>query len=258
MPSSIDPPSPPCPWKDYVAPPDSHAGRVILVTGAGTGLGRALSMALAAQGATVLLLGRRPRPLEQVYDAIVKANGPRPALLPFDLENALAGDFDRLVEAVAREFGRLDALVHNAAILGTRAPLEHYDVPTWCRVLQVNVTAAFALTQGLLPLLKAGRVPSVLYTTCAQGARGSAYYGAYAVAKGGIERLADVLADEHEGTLRVHCIDPGAMHTSLRALVFPAEGGARAPAPETAVAPYLWLTDPLCTQPSGTRIGSGG
>ena len=174
------------------------------------------------------MLGRRPRPLEQVYDAIIKAGGPRPALLPFDLENALAGDYDRLVEAVGQEFGRLDALVHNAAILGTRAPLEHYDVPTWCRVLQVNVTAPFALTQGLLPLLKAGRAPGVLFTTCAQGARGSAYYGAYAVAKGGIERLADVLADEHEGTLRVHCVDPGAMHTSLRALVFPAEGGAQA------------------------------
>ena len=254
MAPSTDPTPTSRPWDAYVPAPGSHAGRIVLVTGAGTGLGRALSMALAAHGATVLLLGRRPRPLEQVYDAIIKAGGPRPALLPFDLENALAGDYDRLVEAVGQEFGRLDALVHNAAILGTRAPLEHYDVPTWCRVLQVNVTAPFALTQGLLPLLKAGRAPGVLFTTCAQGARGSAYYGAYAVAKGGIERLADVLADEHEGTLRVHCVDPGAMHTSLRALVFPAEGGAQAPAPETALAPYLWLTDPACAAPAGRRI----
>lgn len=239
---------------DDVLAPDLFAGRTVLVTGAGSGLGRAVALGLARHGATVLLLGRRPRPLEAVYDAIVASNGPRPALLPFDLENALAADYDRLVAAVEAEFAGLDALVHCAAILGTRAPIEHYEVPTWCRVLQVNLTAAFALTQGLVPLLTRQSPAHVLFTTCAVGARGTAYYGAYAVAKAGIERLAEVLADETEGSLRVHCVDPGPLHTALRAQVFPAEGGRGAPAPETAVQAYLRLLDPRTAGPATVRL----
>jgi NAD(P)-dependent dehydrogenase (short-subunit alcohol dehydrogenase family) len=243
------------PAADYRPAADLLAGRTVLVTGAGAGLGRALSLACARLGATVLLLGRRPKPLEATYDAIVAAGGPQPALLPFDLENALANDYDRLVDAIEREFGGLDALVHNAAILGTRAPIEHYDVPTWCRVLQVDLTAAFALTQVLLPLLARRPPGRVLYSTCAQGLRGTAYYGAYAVAKAGVERLAEVLADESEARLKVYSVDPGPLQTNLRAQVYPAEGGVAAPAPESAVTPYLWLLDPACPAPSGSRIG---
>jgi NAD(P)-dependent dehydrogenase (short-subunit alcohol dehydrogenase family) len=241
------------PGSDYAPAADLLTGRQVLVTGAGSGLGRALSLALARHGATVLLSGRRARPLESTYDAIAALGLARPALLPFDLENALAGDYDRLVEAVDAEFGGLDALVHCAAILGTRAPIEHYDVPTWCRVVQVNLTAAFALTQGLLPLLSRRR-GHVLFSTCDQGQRGTAYFGAYAVAKAGLERLAETLADETEGTLKVHSVDPGPLQTGLRLQVFPAEGGTVAPSPEHATRTYLWLLDRSCPAASGSRI----
>ena len=246
------------PDPDYRPRPDFLADQTVLVTGAGSGLGRALALACARHGATVLLLGRRPKPLEATYDAIVAAGAPQPALLPFDLENALADDYDRLVDAVEREFGRLDALVHCAAILGTRAPIEHYDVPTWCRVLQVDLTAAFALTQGLVPLLSRRPTGRILYSSCAQGLRGTAYWGAYAVAKAGVERLAEVLADENEARLRVYCVDPGPLQTNLRVQVYPAEGGVAAPGPDSAVLAYLWLLDAACPMPSGSRIGPPG
>jgi len=127
---------------------------VILVTGAGDGIGRAVALALAAQGATVALLGKTPRKLETTYDEIVAAGHPTPALLPFNLETAAAETYGALFEALDHEFGRLDGLAHVAGILGTRSPLEHYDVPTWCKVLHVNLTAAFILTRTTLPLLK--------------------------------------------------------------------------------------------------------
>ncbi len=246
------------PWHNHAPAADYLNGKVILVTGAGSGLGRCLSMSLASFGATVLLLGRRQKPLEQVYDAILKAGYPRPALLPFDLENALAGHYDQLAEVIGTEFGQLHALINNAAILGTRAPIENYDMPTWCRVLQVNLTATFALTQSVLPLLHAALDARVVFSTCDQGVRGTAYFGAYAVAKAGLERFAEVLADEQEGRLAVHCVDPGPMHTNLRALVFPAEGGRLAPAPESATRPYLWLLDAQAhSSPAPWRVVNG-
>gem|GEM_PF-1075870 len=133
---------------------DELAGRVIAITGASDGIGRALAVACARHGANVILIGRNSRKLEQVHSEIEAAGWPDATIAVLDLEKALAQDYDRLAQAVMERFGRLDGLVHNAAILGMLAPIEHYDVPTWCRVLHVNVTAAFALTQVLLPALK--------------------------------------------------------------------------------------------------------
>jgi NAD(P)-dependent dehydrogenase (short-subunit alcohol dehydrogenase family) len=232
------------------------AGRVILVTGAGSGIGRALALALAAAGATVALLGRTPRKLERVYDEILAAGGPQPALLPFDLENALAEHYDALGSALESEFGRLDGLVHNAAILGTRAPIAHFDVPTWCRVLQVNLTAEFALTQLCLPLLEKSADASVVFTTSGVGNRGRAYWGAYAVSKFGVEGLAQVLAHEYEDNprLRVNLVNPGPTRTDLRALAYPAEDVSRIRAPAEVTATYLYLLGPDAAGVSGRRF----
>ncbi|MBS0394412.1 MAG: YciK family oxidoreductase [Proteobacteria bacterium] len=240
----------------YVAPANLLAGRVILITGAGSGVGRALARDCAALGATVALLGRREKPLERVYDEIVAAGGPKPALLPFDLENALAANYDALHEVLAREFGRLDGLVHCAAILGTRAPILHFDVPTWCRVLQVNLTAAFALTQACLPLLEASADASLVFTTSSVGHRGKAYWGAYAVSKFGVEGLAQVLAHEYEDRpkLRVNLVNPGPVRTDLRALAYPAEDATRLAGPEAVTATYLYLLGPDAAGVSGQRF----
>ena len=146
----------------YDPAPSSHEGRVVIVTGAGDGIGRAVALALARQGATVGLLGRTLRKLERSYDQIVKADWPKPALLPFDLETAGAAEYDALHDALDREFGRVDGLAHVAGILGTLSPIDHYDVPTWCKVLHVNLTAAFLVTRTLLPLLRRSARSSVM------------------------------------------------------------------------------------------------
>jgi len=242
--------------KQYQPPADLLAGRVILVTGAGSGIGRALALDLARHGATVALSGRSVKKLERVYDEIEAAGGPRPALVPLDLENALAPQYDALADALGHEFGRLDGLVHNAAILGTRSPVAHFDVPTWCRVLQVNLTAEFALTQVCLPLLEKSADASLVFTTSGVGNVGRAYWGAYAVSKFGVEGLAQVLAHEYEGNahFRVNLVNPGATRTDLRALAYPAEDASVLAAPADITATYLWLLGPASAGVSGRRF----
>ena len=161
----------------FQAPADHLAGRIILVTGATKGIGRALALGLGQHGATVILSGRSQKKLDKVYDELVAAGCPTPAMLPLDLENALAGHYDAVAEAIGTEFGRLDGLVHNASLLLTRSPISHYDVPTWCRLLQVNLTATFALTQVCLPLLEKSADASVVMTASSVGRRGRAYWG---------------------------------------------------------------------------------
>jgi len=240
----------------YVAPAGSLAGKIILITGASQGIGRALARASARAGATVILVARKLKKLEKVYDEIVAAGGPTPAILTFDLENALATDYDALVKVIEETFGRLDGLVHNAAILGTRAPVVHFDIPTFCRVLQVNLTAEFALTQVCLPLLEKSSDASVIFTTSGVGRVGRAYWGAYAVSKFGVEGLAQVLAHEYEGNenMRINLVNPGATRTDMRATAYPGEDPATLKNPEDVTGPYLWLLGPESRGVSGQRF----
>lgn len=225
---------------------DELAGRVIAVTGAGSGLGRAVALACAQHGASVILVGRGTPKLEAVHAEIAAAGGPEASIAELDLERALATDYDALAAAVGERYGRLDGLLHNAALLGTLSPIEHYDVPTWCRVLHVNVTAAFALTQVLLPALKKSADASVLFTSSSVGRRGRAYWGAYAVSKFALEGLSQVLAEELEGTsaIRVNTLNPGRARTAMRRQAYPAEDFSKVPLPETLTGPYLALLGP--------------
>ena len=232
--------------KSYAAAPGRLDGRVILVTGAGGGLGGALAQACAALGARVVLCGRKVPRLERVYDAIVAAGGPRPSIAPLDLERADATHYEALVDAVRNEFGRLDGLVHAAALLGERAPIEHYDVVTWLKVMHVNVNAAFILTRTLLPLLRASEDASVVFVTSGVSAQGRAYWGAYAASKFAVEGLMQVLADETDTVtnIRANSINPGRMRTSMRAKAYPGEDPATVPLPEQVLAPFLCLLGP--------------
>lgn len=232
--------------------PGSHAGRVVLVTGAGDGIGQALALALARQGATVALLGRTQRKLERSYDRIVADGGPTPALLPFNLETAAAPEYDALHDALEREFGRLDGLAHVAGILGTLSPIEHYDVPTWCRVLHVNLTAPFILTRTLLPLLKRSADGSIVFTSSNLAREGRAYWGAYCASKWGAEGLMQVLAQESQRTrIRVNSVNPGRVRTAMRRQAYPAEDPARLPEPAAVVGPFVYLLGPASQGVSG-------
>lgn len=238
--------NPPFDPRTHRAAPDELSGRVIAITGAGSGLGRAVALACAEHGASVILIGRAVPKLEAVHAEIAARDAPEASIAPLDLETALASDYDQLAAAVIERYGRLDGLLHNAAILGTLTPIEHYDVPTWYRVLHVNVTAAFALTQVLLPALKSSADASVVFTASGVGRQGRAYWGAYAVSKFALEGLSQVLAAELENTsaVRVNTLNPGRARTAMRRQAYPAENPDTLPLPQALTGPYLALLGP--------------
>jgi len=241
----------------WAAQPDELQGRVIAITGAGDGIGAAIALAAAAHGAEVVLIGRTVRKLTALHARIAALKKSEASIAPLDLEKAIARDYDQLADALMQRYGRLDGLVHNAGILGSLAPIEQYDVPTWCRVLHVNLTAAFALTQVLLPALQSSRDASVVFTGSEEGRVPRAYWGAYAVSKAGIETLTRVLADEmeHGGIMRVNALNPGPTRTRLRRQAFPAEELSTLPEPDKIVQPYLWLLGPASRGISGQSLG---
>lgn len=231
---------------DYTARPDLLQGRIILITGAGRGIGAAAALSYAAHGATVLLLGKTEDNLNEVYDQIEAAGYPQAAVIPFNLETALAHQYDELAAMVEREFGHLDGLLHNAAILGPRTPLEQLSGDNFMRVMQVNVNATFMLTSTLLPLLKLSKDASVIFTSSSVGRKGRAYWGAYATSKFANEGLMQVLADEMDGICpgRANSINPGATRTGMRAQAYPGENPANNPPPEAIMPLYLYLMGP--------------
>ena len=242
----------------YQPPSALLRGRVIAVTGAGDGVGRAVAVAAAGLGAEIILIGRTVKRLEAVEAEIAALAPAAPAasIAPLDLEKALAGDYDRLAAALLERYARLDGLVHCAAILGALAPIEHADMRNWCRVLHVNLTAAFALTQVLLPALRASGDASVIFSSSSVGRRGRANWGAYAVSKFGVEGLSQVLADELAGNsaVRVNAVNPGPTRTRLRRQAYPAENAELLSLPAAVVNPYLWLLGPASRDVTGRSL----
>jgi len=229
--------------RDYQPAPDLLHDRVILVTGAGDGIGRAAATAFSAHGATVVLLGRTIFKLEAVYDEIESAGGPKPAIYPMNLEGATNKDFHDLANTLQTEFGRLDGLLHNAATLGALMPLDNYDPELWYKVMQVNLNAPFMLTQACLPLLRQAKDPRVAFMT---DHKSRAYWGAYGVSKAGLEAFMHILADETETNtpIRANGFDPGAVHTSLRNRAYPAESKEGMAGTADVITPLLFLLGP--------------
>ena len=232
--------------RDYTPSKDLLKDRVILVTGAGDGIGRAVAKAVAAHGGTVVLLGRTIKKLENVYDEIMAAGGPKPGIYPMDLMGAKYKDYEDMVGILDKEYGKLDGIVHNAGILGERTPIEHHEIHIWQQVLQVNLTAPFALSRACLELLYKSPDASVVFVSSGVGRKPRAYWGAYAVSKAGIEALSATLADETEfrKTLRVNSLNPGPVRTEMRRKAFPAEDATQLLTPEQITGTYLYLLGP--------------
>jgi NAD(P)-dependent dehydrogenase (short-subunit alcohol dehydrogenase family) len=222
------------------------AGRVIAVTGVTGGIGREVALAALHAGADLILLSRNKRKLQALYTQMQDIAPGKSFMVELDLEKALASDYDRIAAAIVDRFGRLDGLVHCAGQLGTLTPIEQYDVPTWCKVLHVNLTAAFALTQVLLPALRNSADASVIFTSSAVGRKGRAYWGAYAVSKFAVEGLVQVLAQELLATsnVRVNALNPGPTRTAMRRQAFPSEDIETLPLPQTIADAYLRLLGP--------------
>ena len=221
----------------------SLADRVVFITGASGGLGAPLARACAAAGATIVLHGKTQRKLEQLYDEICGAGHPEPTILPMDLAVANAEDFGNVANALESQLGRLDALVHTAAALGSLGPIEHQSFESWLTLLRVNVAAPMGLTRALMPMLAAAPDGSVIFTLDHRGEAPRAYWGGYAVTKAGVGTLARELADEWENRerLRVNAVVPGPIHSPLRGRTHPGEDKSALPAADALVPLYLHL-----------------
>lgn len=232
--------------QDYRPAPDLLKDRVILVTGAGDGLGRAAAKSYAAHGATVVLLGRTIAKLEEVYDEIEQAGGPQPAIFPINLEGAAPKDYEDLANALKEEFGRLDGILHNAAIITNLGPMQMVDIESWYKTMQINLNAPYLLTQACFALLKASEDASIIFTNDRVGRKGKAYWGAYGVAKFAINGFMQTLADELDNVanMRSNCITPVATRTNMRYRVYPAEDQSTLPEPDALMHTYLYLMGP--------------
>ncbi|MGH8540608.1 MAG: SDR family NAD(P)-dependent oxidoreductase [Stenotrophobium sp.] len=241
---------------DYAPASDLLKDRVILVTGAGNGLGRATALACARHGATVVLLGRTVKKLEAVYDAIEQAGGPAPAIYPLNLGGASWNDYAELAATLERETGRLDGIVHCAVHFKSFSPMEDVEPRDWVDALQVNLTGAYALTRHCLPLMRKSGDASVVFVSDTAGRAPKPFNGIYGITKAAVEALAASWAQELEtvSTLRINTFNPGPLQTALRVKGFPGDVIENVPAPESATPVLLWLLGPDSAGVSGKRF----
>ncbi len=241
---------------DYRPTPDLLERRVLLITGAGQGLGKAIALACAAHGATLILHGRNIAKLEKTYDEIVAARHATPAIAPLDFATASDQDFDTIAQMIAREFGGLDGMVHCAASLQRLQPLAQEKLDDWLASLRINLAAPFALTRACMPLLRRSNDASVIFTSESHGANPTAYWSAFAVAKSGLGTLLKIWADELAGSpnVRINLVVPGPMRSPQRALTHPGEDKHKLPTPEQLLPAYLYLLGPDSKGVSGCAI----
>lgn len=228
---------------NYSIKPDALSGKIIIVTGAGAGIGKTAALTLAACGATVILCGRTMAKLEQVYDEIEAAGHPQPAIYPINFESAVEKDYDDMCNALDDTFDRLDGILFNAADLGERTPITNYSVNAWLRCMQVNVNSPFMMTQALLPLLERAGNASILFTSSSVAFKGRAFWGAYAASKAAAENFMQTLHDELEGATRIRAnsINPRATRTAMRASAYPAEDPETVKEPAALMPSYVYL-----------------
>ncbi|WAJ71479.1 YciK family oxidoreductase [Catenovulum adriaticum] len=218
------------------------SGKTILVTGAGDGIGKSAALAFAKLGAEIILLGKTTEKLESVYDKIVSLGYPEPAIVPLDMQGATKLHYQGMAETIEHNFGKLDGILHNASQLGTIMPFEQWPQDMLEKVMQVNVNAAFVMTQCLIPLLKKSDNASVIFTSSSVGRKAKAFWGAYAISKFATEGLMQLLADEFDNTkIRFNCINPGATATKMRATAYPAENANTIAQPDEIMPAYLYL-----------------
>ncbi|MHB1677034.1 MAG: YciK family oxidoreductase [Sulfuriferula sp.] len=230
--------------KNYQAPENLLQDRVILVTGAGRGIGREAALSYAAHGATVILHGRNVPQLEKVYDEIEAAGYPQAAIIPLDLADADDKAFEGLATSIRLQLKRLDGILHNATAPFSPCPMEAHTVEQWQSLLRVNVTAPAALTRACLPLLKASPSASVIMTGESHGHIPAAFWGGYAVSKAALETMVKIWAQEWENlhpNLRINALIPGPVNSPIRRKTHPGEDPASTAQPADLMSVYLYL-----------------
>ena len=242
-------------YSEYQPRPDLLKDRIILITGAGDGIGRAAALSYALHGATVVLHGRALNKLEVIYDEIESLGAPQPAILPLQLSSASPRDYELLVDTLEKQFGRLDGILHNAGILGERTELAHYPIDVWDDVMAVNLRAPFILTQELLPLLNKSDHASVVFASSGVGREARERWAAYSVSKIAIEAVNQIFAKENVyPNVRFNCINPGAIRTAMRAKAYPDEDPKTLATPEMIMPAYLYLMGEDSLEMNGESI----
>ncbi|MBD5770198.1 YciK family oxidoreductase [Marinomonas colpomeniae] len=229
---------------DYQAPSQLLKNKIILVTGAGDGIGKTAAITYAKHGATVILLGRTTKKLEAVYDLIEELKFPQAAIVPLNLDGAAEHDYSELANTIQNEFGRLDGILHNASLLGQRTSLATYDPVLFEQVMRVNVTSQLLINQALLPLLQKAEQSSIIFTSSGAGRQAKANWGAYAISKFATEGMMQLFSSELEKespNVRANAINPGATRTNMRAAAFPDEDPQTLPTSEDIMPVYLYL-----------------
>lgn len=231
--------------------PGALNGQVMLITGAGDGLGKAAALQAAALGASCVLLGKTVKKLEATFDAIVAAGGPEPAIYPLNLAGANWGDLAEVSMTIEKAFGRLDALCLMAAHFKTFTRMDNVEPKDWLETLQVNLTASFALTRHCLPLLQAATMGRVVYATDIGGRVAKPFQGAYGISKAALEAMAAQWALEGgPGSAPCfHTFDPGPMRTGIRLKGYPGEVLEQTPPPQAAARALMRLL--VSDAPSG-------
>lgn len=230
-------------WQNFQPEASLFKNKTILVTGAADGIGKAATLDLAKYGATVIMLDKKARHMEKLYDQIVEQGYQQPVLLPHDLLELSPQIADTIASGIEQDFGQLDGLLHNAAELGSPSPLDQYDFEYWNKVMQTNLQAPYILTRSLLPLLNKAENASILFSSADSGRNPKAYWGAYSIAYAGIEAQMKIWADELENptNIKVNSIDPGAVRTSFRRRSHPGESQDSLLTPAQITMGYLYL-----------------
>ncbi|HLL57864.1 MAG TPA: SDR family NAD(P)-dependent oxidoreductase [Rubrobacteraceae bacterium] len=224
--------------------------KVTLITGASRGLGRALALACAKEGANLVINSRSEDSLQPVVEEV---QGTGAEVLSVAANVALETEVQKLVDGAVRRFGRIDVLINNAGLLGPRVAIQEYPEDEWRRVIDANLTAPFLLSKAAIPHMPEGA--SIINAVSGVSIEGRAEWGAYSVSKFGVEGLTQILAAElKDRGIRANAVDPGGMRTEMRAAAYPNEDPQTRITPEENTAVFLYLASEESRNVTGERF----
>ena len=238
---------------------DHLKGKNILITGASKGIGRSLAVNLSKHKANVILLARNEDLLDSLYDEIKEKYNTNPMIIGCDLSQFEEDKAQEIANVVSKNYKCLDALINNASILKKMSSINDYDLRSWKKVLNVNLTSAFLLSKYLMPLMMDSKLPRIIFTSSGVANKGKAYWGAYSVSKAGIKNLSEILNDELNSltNFKVFNFNPKETRTEMRALAYPAENPSSVKVPDELINYYLWMLSERSTSSSKTHINFG-